>query len=307
MTGGQYLSGESQTESGRSTGKGSAKSGVSDVISTVVLAAQTAGPMMIRQEGGAPAGVAGVPGPLQVIGSAISGLFGGIRGALKDKKRLVTIIVMTLIWLLLLLLPALGVDSGASKLLSFLTFAQGGTAGGLLGIAGGVVGKGVFSCFIFSFIVPLFSGQNPFKGMGGSFRALFSQSSVQGGAGFSFLLLGLGAALIAYNFFVGSASLQNSMMGIASLLLGLRALVSRAGFLRSFAVSLSHKIIGGREADLYSAGRFIAGWSAGSAAAVPLSALPIGTLPYLVGALCLIVGLLLSITARKSGKEAPAV
>lgn len=90
-----------------------------------------------------------------------------LKQMFKSPKQLIPILVLGVFWLALSLLPALGINPLPVKLLSFLTFAQGGMYGGVLGALGGVLGKAVFAYFVSTLLLPLFSGKNPFEGMGG--------------------------------------------------------------------------------------------------------------------------------------------
>lgn len=283
------------------------KAAAADIVSTTMFASETAGAMVFKQDSGVMEGLAEILGPIKLVISTVSGLFGKLKGALKDKKRLIPVIIMALVWLLQILLPKLGVNPGFLKFLSFLTFAQGGTKGGFLGLIGGIVGKGVFSYFIFSVIIPLVSGKNPLKGMGGTVKNIFSQFSVKSGAQLGPLLCGAGAALIAYNFFAGYASLQSSMAGVAAFFLALRAFSTRTGFVRKFITSIGNKLSKGKRVDMSVVNRFIAGLSAGFALAVPLSALPVGILPYLCGTACAVAGAILIFALKGKTKEACAV
>ncbi|NLY37669.1 MAG: zinc ribbon domain-containing protein [Firmicutes bacterium] len=85
--------------------------------------------------------------PLKCLLQGLTGLFRGFGAAFKDKKRWIPALILALTWFILMLLPLLGVNPMPVKLLSFLTFAQGGTSGGLFGVMGGVLGKGVFAYF----------------------------------------------------------------------------------------------------------------------------------------------------------------
>lgn len=300
----QSVPGDMREKAKAESKKSGVKAAAADIVSTAAFASQTAGAMVFRQDAG---GFAEILGPLRLVIQTVGGLFGKIKGAVKDKKRIIPVIIMALIWLLLLLLPMLKINSGILRFLSFLTFARGGMSGGFLGLVGGIIGKGMFSYFIFSIIIPLLSGKNPLKGIGGTFKGLFSQFSVKNGGQMGGLLFGAGAALIAYNFFAGYASLQNSMAGIAAFFLALRAFSSRTGFVRRFITSIGNKLSKGKRADMSFASRFIAGMSMGFALAVPLSALPVGILPYLCGAACAAVGAMLIFIAKGSGREARAV
>lgn len=230
--------------------------------------------------------------PLQFLWSSSKRLFTAIMSAIKDRKKLIPVLIMTFIWLILTLLPMLGIKI---KLLDFLTFARGGTISGAGGLIGASLGKGLISYFIFSFIMPLFSGGKPFAKLGTGLKNLFSAFSVKSFSTYGYLLLGAGASLIAYNFMTGNASLQNSMVGIVSFFISLKALSSRRGFLRGLLLSFTGRLSGDRQLDISFINRFMAGWTLGFAIAIPLSSIGIGLIGYGTGILAVIAGVVLLI------------
>ena len=246
-------------------------------------------------------------GPLKCLFQGLMGLLRDFRAASKDKKRWVPALFLTVLWFVLTLFPLLGVNPVPVRWLSFLTFAQGGTSGGVTGLIGGVVGKGVFAYFLMSLAMPLTRGQKPFAGLGGGLKRFFQTLGDKSPTQLAPLLTGAGAALIGYNFMTGTASLQNSMIGIAALLLSLRTLSGKAGFLRRFLSSLTVKKTATGSLSNAVVNRIIAGMAAGFALGVPLSALNIEQLqlPYTLGVLLLIAGLILSFT-HKPNKEVSA-
>lgn len=242
--------------------------------------------------------------PFKVISQSVSGLYRSFITVFKDKKRLISALVLALIWFVLTLLPLLGVNPIPVKWLSFLTFAQGGTSGGIIGFVGGTVGKGVFAYFLMTLVMPLTRGQKPFAGIGGGIKQFLTALKVKKMAQAAPLFLGAGAALISYNFMTGKVSLQNSMAGVAALLLSLRALSGKAGFLRRFFSAFIAKKTKEIKLNTGDINRVIAGVTAGFALALPLSALNIHRLqlPYVIGAVLLIAGLILGIVL-KADKE----
>ncbi|MDD4297203.1 MAG: zinc ribbon domain-containing protein [Ruminiclostridium sp.] len=246
-------------------------------------------------------------GPLKVLSQGLSGLFRGFGSAIKDKKRLIPALILALLWFILTLLPLLGINPMPVRWLSFLSFAQGGTSGGLLGVVGGIMGKGVFAYFLMSLVIPLTRGQKPFAGIGSGIKSFFQVLRSKNPSRFTPLLIGAGIALIFYNFFAGIALLQNSMAGIAALLLSLRALSSKTGFLKRFlgAFTKNKNVKGSFVSDRVNG--IIAGMVSGFTLSIPLSALNIHRfqLPYTLGASLLIAGLILGL-ALKSKKEVPA-
>jgi phage shock protein PspC (stress-responsive transcriptional regulator) len=113
----------------------------------------------------------------------------------------------------------------------------------------------------------------------------------------------VGAALIGYNFMTGIASLQNSMAGIAALLLSLRALSGRAGFLRNFLGALIPQKASKGNLNTGGVNRIIAGMAAGFAIGVPLSAVRFTGVGYILGIPALLAGIILYIIASRA-KEA---
>jgi len=238
--------------------------------------------------------------PFQYLYGGMVGLLKGLKNVFKDKKKLTLSIVLATIWTVLILLPMFKIEGYWVSLMNFFTFAQGGMRSGVPGIVGGTIGKALFSYFIFTFITPVFSGRNPFSGIGSSFRVLFSSFSIKGSRLFIPQILGLGMALIAYNFLTGNASLQNSMVGIAAFIISLNALSKKHGFLRGFLISLSGKFKKDKSYDPKSMNRFIAGWAFGFALAVLLSAANHAYICYAFGVASTVVAGILLIAEKKT-------
>jgi len=245
-------------------------------------------------------------GPIAFLKASIRAEAASLKQFLKNPKQWIPVLVLSLLWLILAILPALGVDFWFLRVLSFLTFAQGGMYGGVWGAVGGVIGKAVFAYFVSALLLPLFSGKSPFKNMGKSYKAFFSGLAVQSLSAAAPLICGIGIALIVFNFLTGNASMINSMAGIVGLVLAVRSLLSKGGFFWGLLLSVASRISKGRIPAPLTVSRAVTGYAAGSAAGVALSAIPVPFLPYLIGALLLIVGIVVGIVA-KSGKEAATV
>jgi hypothetical protein len=153
-------------------------------------------------------------GPLRYLKESVRAGTDSVRQLFKNPRRLIPFIALGALWLVLALLPALGINPWPVKLLSFLTFAQGGMYGGVWGIIGGILGKAVFAYFVSALVLPLFRGKNPFKGAGNGEKGFFSGLAVHSANAAAPLVIGLGLALVAYNFLTGNASLVNSMAGV---------------------------------------------------------------------------------------------
>ena len=242
-------------------------------------------------------------GPIKYLSSALINGIKGIPKVLKNKKLLIFTVVMALIWIVLTVLPIFHINPAAVKILSFLTCAQGGLRSGIPGIIGGTIAKGVWAYFVFSLIVPIFSGKLPLSVMGRDLNTFFSSLAMKNTKALAQLLSGISLALISYNFLAGEASLQNSMVGLAAFSVSVRALRNKAGFLQGFVTSILRKHSKGAMPDSNTIARFLAGWAFGFVIAILLSATRISIIAYIFGVLLLIAAFILY---KKSGRSKEA-
>jgi hypothetical protein len=224
---------------------------------------------------------------------------------LKNPKQLIPVIILAVFWIGLGVLQALGIKPWPLKFLSFLTFAQGGLFGGFWGAVGGIVGKAIFAYFVSALLVPVFTGKASKKAISEGFRRFtsgFKQFSLGIAAA---LLMGIGAALIVYNFLSGNSTLINSMPGLVGFVLALRTLIRQTGFLWNLLLMIAGKLSKGRLPATVTVHRFFSGFAAGGLAGVGLSALPWAYLPYLVGLVLVVVGIVLGVVSKsqKSMKQ----
>jgi hypothetical protein len=285
---------------------GAAAGKAANIIGNTKAAAATPGEMMFTGAIPAMQGVlSGVEqgGPLKYFFSGVGRLLKGIIGVFRDKKKLISVIVVSLLWLALMLLPSMGLQQSKLKWLDFLTFSRGGTSGGLLGSVGGLAGKGLFAYFIFSVALPVFSGGRPFAGTGSGLKRLFSSMSFRDKSALVPLLSGAGIALAVYNFLTGNALLINSMAGIAAFFVSLRALANKGGFLRGFLTSIIRKFSRKHKPDASVINRFMAGCTAGFVLGVALSITGISTIGYIGGCVILIAAVVIKIvTGGRKGE-----
>ena len=239
-----------------------------------------------------------IPGPLKALGGGLKNLFASLAAAFKEPKRLIPALVLAVIWLVLDILKARGVESQATRILSFLTFANGGMEGGTAGLIGGVLGKGLVAGAVTSVVGRL--GKQP----GGEKRSL--GSTLKGGFGFTketlgAYLVGFGAALLLYLFISGGALKMTFMAGVASAYLAARAALG-SGFLKKFLSSFTAK--GKAQAGPGPAG-LIRGLALGFAGAALLALAEKRLLLLIPGAVLLVGGTVLTIlrAAKKGGKE----
>jgi hypothetical protein len=256
--------------------------------------------------GGAIAGALGVaPSMLQAINpfktlfSAFGNLLKCLFTAFKPKNfiRLLLALFMALIWVAPIAFPNSGINPENSPWLSWLTFAQGGLQSGAAGFIGDLFGKGITAGVVIGLLT---SPINTIKSFGGGFGKMFSSPGFkQPGP----MLLGMGIALIGYNFMAGAATPGGTMASIAALIVTLKALGSRAGFLRNLLGGFFAK---NKRVNAAHVNTCMAGIATGFALSVPLSAMQWHYAPYIIGAILAVVGLILAIASGNKQEVAAA-
>lgn len=246
-----------------------------------------------------PADDTSAPSPVVVIKKCIYNKFDGFKAALHNRKLLITAGIMALVWFLLTLLPALGINPVPVQLLSFLTFAQGGLTGGVPGFIGGLIGKGLIAYFVALLLTRGIS----FGGIISSIKSFFTKFT--GGnwdlASISPLLIGGGLALFIYNFLAGTSTLLNCMVGIVAFIIAARALMNKSGCIWNIFGSVAAKH-GRLDSGVLT--KLMAGWAAGFILGIVLSIFG-GYLCYLIGFILLVIGaILMIVVTRKEGVAA---
>lgn len=220
---------------------------------------------------------------------------------LKNPRQMLPTVLLGLVWLVLALLGSFGINPLPVRILSFLTFAQGGMFGGVLGAAGGILGKVVVASFLNAAVVPLFQKKAPFSGIGGGIKGFFSGLAVKSITAVAPLLGGVGASLLLYAFMNSNQSLQNSMVGIIAFVMLLQNLGRQGGFLWGLAFSAANSLSKGRTPSYIGVTRFVSGMTLGFALGVALSAMGLRWCAWL-GTMLLIAALVFVIVS-KSRKE----
>lgn len=242
-----------------------------------------------------------IPPPTKVLGDLFKSFFSSIGQAFKNPKRLIPAFVLATVWLVLNILQACGINPLPLRILSFLTFANGGMSGGAVGAIGGIIGKGVFAGALTS-LIGLFMRKGGGKR---SFKDTFSGAfGVTPETLFAYLT-GIGAALLLYLFISGGAVRISFMGGVAASFLSARAALNN-GFLQRLINSVTAK--GKPKASPNTAG-FIRGLAAGFATAAVIGLTGIWLIPFIIGLLLVnggIVTLILQATGviKMGGKKA---
>ncbi|MDP3058999.1 MAG: hypothetical protein Q8N36_06035, partial [bacterium] len=253
------------------------------LLTNTSMALSTAGEVTLPIPTQNPGGIINAVAPFQLLIGGIANIFKSYRSALKDKKKLIPVTIMALLWLTMTLLPAMGVNVTSLKWLSWLTFANGGTTGSISAAIGGVLGKGLFAYLLTTISISLGARKNPFKGMLNGLKSIGGSLALKDSASVSLLMGGVGAALIANNFMVGANSMQLSMVSITSFLLMLRSLSSRSSFIRQLVSSITTKK--GMPINTSSVTRIMSGLAMGFALSIGLAAIKVAYIGYFGGSL----------------------
>ncbi len=219
-------------------------------------------------------------GPIGFTAASIKAAISGIGTILKKPKILLTTLFISALQAVLSYLKILMPSSFFVTIASFFTFAQGGMYAGLIGAAGGIIGKGIYAWFMNTLFFPGAKVKSKNE------ENIKNEKKIKGKPGL--FLAGIGLALIAYNFLTGNASTENSIIGLTSLAACLRALKRKNGFLIGFIGSFTRGRMSRKAAALV-----IKGMALGFLAGVMSSLKFTGAICYLVGAIIFIIALIL--------------
>ena len=203
--------------------------------------------------------------PVSGIFHGIGSFFSGIFRIFRKPSALIGTVLLAALWFVLARFR--GSDSQIVKILSWLTFSEGGFDRSALGAVGGMLGKGTVAASL----VSLFSGglKNAVSGIG----KLFNGSGEK--RGIVSILLGVVIGGLAYLVFVGpeNASGATAMAGISGALLSLEALGGGSGKIWELAQSLTSRAANGvRTAVRGKCDGLLTGLTIGFALATALSA-----------------------------------
>lgn len=241
-----------------------------------------------------------IPGPSKVIGSSCKTLFASILDTVKKPTKLIPAIVLAVIWLVINILQASGVNPPIVRVISFLTFADAGTHGGFIGAVGGIIGKGFFAGAVVV-LVDLFKHRN--KGEKRSFKETIIGSFGVGKDTLWVYLLGIGVAMFFFLFISGGATRISFMGGIATAYLAARAALN-CGFLQMFIASFVSK---GKEKASPGVAGCVRGLSTGFIASALIGLINVNLVLIIIGSILVVGGTVMTILqatgAIKLGKE----
>ena len=224
----------------------------------------------------------------KTFGAWLKGYLRQCGEVFKHPKLLLPTLIIAVVWIILGLIQARVRPNLPMKVLNFLTFAQGGLNGGVIGAVGGILGKIIVAAFVNVLIVPLFQGGHPFSNFGASLTAFKDSFKSESSEALTPLFKGLGWALVFYVLFNWTQSAENSMVGIMSAVAALLALGRKGGLVWGLVSSIACSFSKGKTPDYTKIMRVLTGLSLGFALGVGLSfaksylALPIGVIILIV-------------------------
>ena len=232
-------------------------------------------------------------GPFGFTIASIKSALAGLGALFKHPKMLILTLVITVVQTALAYLKLLLPTSELVKYASLITFAQGGMYAGLLGAVGGVIGKGFYTWFINDLVFSAFKPKVPKQ-------AKVKEPKTKGA--FGLVLLGLGLALVVYNFMSGNASLENSVIGVTAMFASFQTLKKKNGFMVGFICSFTKGRMTRTAAGIVIKG-MIVGFFFGVLSSLKFS----GIWCYLAGVAFLVLALVFLMTRRRMVVAAVAI
>jgi len=236
------------------------------------------------------------------FGAYLKAYFKQCLETLKHPKMLLPTAILAVVWIGLGILQNKVGRNLPLSILNFLTFAQGGLYGGILGAVGGILGKIVVAAFVNVMIAPLFYKKNPFANLKSGYDEIIKTAKFESTEAFVSLLKGFGVALLLYSILNVTQSRENSMVGIVSVVALVSAVARKGGFLWGLVLSWMNTVSKGKVPSYQRVARALTGMSLGFTLGVVFST--VGSMwAGSLGIIALVVGWVMG---RGTKKEAVA-
>ncbi len=222
----------------------------------------------------------------------------GVMDIIHHPAKLLPAIILSVVWMVISLLMAMGKDLPVIRWLNTLTYASGGMYGGSLGAAGGIFGKAVFAAVVNTIVLALWAGKNPFA-RDEQGQSLMRKAATSGMAGVAPFFIGLGASLVLYYFFNVTGSTNNVMVGVMAAIGTLQAVQSSHGIIFGIVFFIAGKASGGKAPGSSAVRNSLMGATAGFALSVPLTFFCQPLLIAAAGTTVLLLGILLSVLGQQ--------
>ena len=222
----------------------------------------------------------------------------GVMDIIRHPAKLLPTIILSVIWMVISYLMAMGKDLAVVKWLNTLTYASGGMYGGSLGAAGGIFGKAVFAAVLNTIVLSLWAGKNPFA-RDANGQSLMTKATNKGMAKVAPFVIGLGVSLVLYYFFNVTSSTNNVMVGVMAAIGTIQAAQSSHGIIFSTVLFIIEKVSGGRTPSSSAVRNSLMGATAGFAICVPLTYLRQPLMIVAAGSAVLMLGVLLAVLGQQ--------
>ena len=222
----------------------------------------------------------------------------GVMDIIRHPAKLLPTIILSVIWMVISYLMAMGKDLAVVKWLNTLTYASGGMYGGSLGAAGGIFGKAVFAAVLNTIVLSLWAGKNPFA-QDANGQSLMTKATNKGMAKVAPFVIGLGVSLVLYYFFNVTSSTNNVMVGVIAAIGTIQAAQSSHGIIFSTVLFIIEKVSGGRTPSSSAVRNSLMGATAGFAICVPLTYLRQPLMIVAAGSAVLMLGILLAVQGQQ--------
>lgn len=242
----------------------------------------------------------------QKDGGFIAMLINEVKGLLRNPKKLLPTIILSIIWMLFSIMSAMGANIPILRFLYTLTYSNGGMFGGFFGAVGGIFGKAVFATVVNTIVLSLFAKKNPFANAMKSLKGIFGKAAFSGLSAISPFLIGAGSGLLLYWLFNITSSPVNCAVAVVGAVGAFSAIGKKNGIITSLVYTVAGKLTKGRFPSQVTVNRLITGFSAGFALGLPLTFVRFGWLLFLIGAVILAAGIAFAVFGKKGMKKIAA-
>lgn len=242
----------------------------------------------------------------QKDGGFIAMLINEVKGLLRNPKKLLPTIILSIVWMLFSIMSAMGANIPILRFLYTLTYSNGGMFGGFFGAVGGIFGKAVFATVVNTLVLSLFAKKNPFANAVKSVKGIFGKAAFSGLSAISPFLTGAGSGLLLYWLFNITSSPVNCAVAVVGAVGAFSAIGKKNGIITSLVYTVAGKLTKGRFPSQVTVNRTITGFSAGFALGLPLTFVRFGWLLFLIGAIILAAGIAFAVFGKKGMKKIAA-
>lgn len=242
----------------------------------------------------------------QKDGGFIAMLINEVKGLLRNPKKLLPTIILSIVWMLFSIMSAMGANIPILRFLYTLTYSNGGMFGGFFGAVGGIFGKAVFATVVNTLVLSLFAKKKPFANAVKSVKGIFGKAAFSGLSAISPFLIGAGSGLLLYWLFNITSSPVNCAVAVVGAVGAFSAIGKKNGIITSLVYTVAGKLTKGRFPSQVTVNRLITGFSAGFALGLPLTFVRFGWLLFLIGAIILAAGIVFAVFGKKGMKKMAA-